>query len=486
MPDPVDIPWPLSSAPGANPQLSAGRLINCAAEPIDLVGGPKVAWMREPGVSRFTDLAIAGFRGGILVGSLVYLCVGTNVVTVDSSGTVTVLTGTLPGSDRVTFARDNETTPAIQAVSPANGAFAISLSTSPQVQTFNGGGVLPAPNWVASQDGYFFWGIGDNRVFASLTPNTTTINALTFITAQSRSTGNLLRGVPYQGLMWFFASQFCEVWQNTAQPTPTFPYSRYAVIDVGLFGRNAIAGWEDGFGQLIWVGNDFGVYRVGGTAPQKISPPDLDRLIAAQAGNPDGVAASCFVHEGKKKWALTGPAWTWVFNLNTERWHERASLNGGLFENQPWRAVGSLFAFGKWLVGDKLSTQLGFIDPTTQQEYGQPLRMRMESGPVNKFPARVPIARADFNFVTGVGISAGTTQTAQNPQASIACSRNGGVNWDNPRLRLLGAQGHSRQRVYATRFGLSTNHGPRFRLDISDEVFAGFTGATCSDNIAAD
>lgn len=480
MSDPFDIPWPLSSAPGANAQESAGRLINCAAEPLDNPNGPKVVWRRRPGLSKFTDLALSGFRGGILVNNLAYIAVAQNVVTVDTNGTVTVLTGALPGTDRVTFARDNETTPAIQVVSPANGAFSISAGV---VASFNGGGVLPAPNSVASQDAYFFWTIGDNRVFAA-GPNSTTVNALTFITVQSRSTGNLLRAVPYQGLMFFFASNFCEVWQDTAQPSPTFPYSRYAVLDVGLFGRNAIAGWEDGFGQLIWVGNDFGVYRLNGTSPQKISPPDLDRLIAAQVASPDGVAAACYAHEGKKFWSLTGPTWTWEFNLNTERWNERASLSKGLFENQPWRAVGSLFAFGKWLTGDSLSTQLAFIDPANQQELASALRMRMQSGPVNKFPNRTAIARADFEFVTGVGIAAGTTQTAQNPQVSIQCSRDGGHTWDAARLRSLGAQAKSKQRVYATRFGLSSNHGPRFRFDISDEVYAAFTGATCSDNVA--
>lgn len=482
MADLLQVPWPLSSAPGASVQLSAGRLINCAAEPIDNPDGPKVAWLRRPGITSFADPALSPYRGGILVGSLAFVAAGTSVVTVDAAGTVTALAGVLPGSDRVTFARDNETTQKIQCVSPANGAFDVSIAGG--VVSFNGGGALPAPNSVAGQDSYFFWTIGDNRVFAA-GPNTTTVNALTFVTIQSRATGNLIRAVPYQGLMWFFATNFCEVWQDTAQTSPAFPYSRYAVIDIGLFGRNAIAGWEDGFGKLIFAANDFGVYRFNGSTPEKISPPDLDRLIAAASANPDSVFAQCYAHEGKKFWAISGPTWTWEFNLNTERWNERASLKGGLFEQQPWRAAGSLLAFNKWLVGDLLSTKIGFVDPKTQQEYGQALRSRMESGLVNKFPNRQPIARADFNFVTGVGLAAGTTATAQNPMVSIQCSRDGGQSWDNARLRALGLEGRAKQRVYATRFGLSTNRGPRFRIDISDEVFAGFAGATCSNNGAA-
>lgn len=477
---PIQVPWPTSSSPGASPQESGGRLINCAAEPLGEANANKTVWRRRAGLTSFTDLALSGYRGGIVVDNLAYIAVNTKIVTVDTTGTVSVA-GNLPGTDRVTFARDNESpTPSIQCVSPANGAFAV---TSSSVTTFNGGGVLPAPNSVCAQDGYFFWGIGDNRIFAA-GPNSTTVNALTFITVQSRATGNLLRVVPYQGLLFAFAQNFCEVWADTANPFPGFPYSRYAVIDRGLFGRNAIAGFEDGFGQLYWVGDDFGVYTLNGTSPVKVSPPDLDRLIQAVGiANADTLQASCYIEGGKSFWALSSPTWTWEFNINTKRWNERASLSAGLFGS--WRAVGSLLAFGKWMVGDALSTKLLFVDPTTQQEVGTPLRMRMESGPVVSFPNRTSIARGDFNFVTGVGQSGLSTQTGQAPQCAISCSRDGGVTWDNQRLRALGAQADGMQRVYATRFGQSSSYGPRFRIDISDEVYAAFSGATVSSDIRA-
>lgn len=475
---PLPIPWPLSTAPGANALESAGRLFNCSAEPLGDAQPTKIVWRRQPGLTNFTDLALTGYRGGILVDNLAYIAVGTNIVTVDASGAVSVA-GSLPGSDVVTFARDNESpTPSIQCVSPANGAFAV---TSNSVTSFNGGGVLPAPNCVWAQDGYFFWGIGNNQVFAA-GPNSTDVNALTFVTIQSRATGNLLRGVPYQGLSYIFAGNFCEVWADTAQPFPAFPYSRYAVIDRGLFGANAIAGWEDGFGKLYWVGDDCGVYFMNGITPQKVSPPDLDRAIQAVGqANAAKLWASCYIANGKPMWALSyGTNWTWELNINTSRWHQRESWNAGLY--QAWRAQGSLLAFGNWLTGDVLSTNLIFVDPTTQQECGNPLRMRMESGPVKEFPNRTSIARADFDFVTGVGNVSLSTQTGQAPQCSIACSRDGGVTWDPPRIRQLGAQANSIQRVYGTRFGQSSNHGPRFRLDISDEVYAAFMGGTVSDN----
>lgn len=475
MPKTVDIPWPLSSAPGASPQESGGRLINVTAEPLGDASPVKVVWRRQPGLTSFADLALANFRGGILVGSLLYAAVGGKIKTVDSAGTVAIA-GNLSGTDKVTFARNNAATPDIQCVSPGNGAFAV---TSGSVTAFTGGGNLPAPNCVCGQDGYFFWGIGDNRIFAA-GPNSTTVNSQTFTTMQSRPTGNLLRVVPYQGLLFAFATEFCEVYTNAALAFPAFPYSRLSVIDCGLFGRNAIAGWEDGFGALHWVGRGaegLGVYRLNGTIPQKVSPSDLDRLIQAVT-NTDTLEASVYQAEGKNFWVLSSPTWTWEFNLNTSKWNERDSINAGLFGR--WRGTMSVQAFGKWFVGDQLSNSLLYVDPSNHQDVTSPMRFRMESGPVANFPNRTAIARADFNFVTGVGVSAATTQTGRAPQVGLSISRNGGVNWDNPRLRALGEAANSRRRVYGMNWGLSSSQGARWRIDIADEIYAAFMGGTMS------
>lgn len=477
------IPWPLSSAPGASPQESGGRLINCSAEPLGDANAAKQVWRRRPGLSMFANLGATPFRGGILVGTLAFIAVGSEIVTVDGAGHVNVC-GALPGAGPVTFARDNESpTPSIQCVVPGFGAYSVTTSS---VVAFNGGGILPTPNSCCNQDAYIFWSIGDNRIFAAGPNSVATLNALTFTTIQSRPAGNLLRVVPYQGLLHCFTSISLEQWADTAQPFPGFPYSRYNVLDRGLLAANAIAGWEDGFAALHWVGNDCGVYRLTGGAPQKVSSPDLDRLIQKinAAGQASTLYAFAYIIDGKSFWVLSSPTWSWEINLNTDKWNERWSLNGGI-QSGPWRASGSVNAFGQWLVGDLQSQSLLYLDRTNAQEVSTPMLMRMESGPVLKFPNRTRIARSDFFFVTGVGESAGASENAVNPQCMIACSRDGGVTWDNPRLRYLGQAANSILRVFGLNWGQSSNMGARWRLDISDPCYAAFTAATMSDDARA-
>src|SRR5581483_1036926 len=146
--------------------------------------------------------------------------------------------------------------------------------------------------------------------------------------------------------------------------------------------------------------------------------------------------AGCYVDRGRSVWFISSPTFTWEFNINTEKWNERQSFQATNNTSAPfsaWRGMGGTFAFGKWVMGDTLSGNLGFIDATNQQEFGQTIRMRMESGEVQNFPNRQRVGRADFDWVTGVGIASGTPNQ-QNPQVQFSWSDDGGTTWSNPVL----------------------------------------------------
>ena len=406
---PQPVPFPLSSFPGADSQESGGRLINCVAEPLgdaDSKSAPaQVVWRRQPGLSVFGRTSQSGYRGGLIVNQNSYEVWNNHVMTLASTGAVSDL-GTFPGSKFVSIARNQVgPLPDVIAVDPDIGAYQLSGGGAPA--PYNGGGVLPQPTSVGFQDGYFFFTIGDGRVFAT-NNNSLTMNALTFATIASRADVTLLRAIPFGSLMYFFSTGHCEVWQDVANPTPAFPYQRYSVLETGLLQTGAIAGFETGFGELLFVSQDFGVYWLSGgqAKPQKVSPPDLDRLIETAARAGQLLEAGCYEYAGKKFWHLSSPSWSWEFNLGTTRWNERWSLLPSGIHGR-WRASGGHFAFGKWLLGDEQTGNMLFIDPTNPTECGRPMLWRMESGPVKIFPERVRVARMDCDYVAGVGLAVG-------------------------------------------------------------------------------
>jgi hypothetical protein len=409
---PVKIPFPLSSFPGANPQEGAGRLIGYYAEPLGEASKPSAPaeqiWRGIAGVSQFAITAENNYRGGLQVKNLSYEVFASNVDTVDATGNNVTVLGNMPGTKKVSIARNQATSPDVVAVDVDNGAYALTLAGVPHAPTaYNGGTNLPQPNSVAFQDGYFFFSIADGRIFASGL-NALTQNALTFTTCQAKSDVTLLRVIPFNGYLLCFTTGSLEVQQDAANAAPAYPYARVSVIETSLVQSAAIAGYENGFGELLYVASDFGVYWItqGSFAPVKVSPPDLDRLIEAQVKAGNLLEAGTEVYGGKKFWNIASPAWTWEINLATRRWHEKVSWSAGQYVRS--RRTCGHPAFGQWIVGDQQSGNLLFVDDTNFTENGAYLLSRIESGPVREFPEQLRIARADFDFVFGVGQVAGT------------------------------------------------------------------------------
>ncbi|MCS3479557.1 hypothetical protein M2212_006403 [Bradyrhizobium elkanii] len=466
------IPFPLSSSPGASSQESAGRIINGYAEPLgkDVLAKkglppPAVVWRKSPGLSLFGASANTGFRGGLLVGSSLYAAWGNKASTFTSGGVETALTGTLNGTEKVFWARNNKTpTPDVVCVAPGTGGFIV---TSAAVSSWSAAG---APNSVSFMDSYFLLTYGDGTIQAS-DQNATTINTLNKTTAQSKP-GGLLRGLPFNGQFYAFGPTFGEVYNDTANATG-FPFSRSYVLQRGLIGPYAVAGQEDGAEpSLIWVADDNSVRQANGTPnPLKISPPDLERLIASIADKTT-LEASVYVAQGHPKWVLTCPSFTWEFDLGSKKWNEKAS-----YQQTRWRAISGISAFGKWITGDTQAGQLIYVDSAAYSDLGNPLVFQIESGPVLNFPNRTRVARADFNFVVGVGQATGQDPIATDPSVGIAWSDDGGITWSREYVRKLGRQA-TPQRITMLRTGMTGVQGRRWRLKVSDPVYVAFLGAT--------
>src|SRR6185369_13100116 len=223
-------------------------------------------------------------------------------------------------------------------------------------------------------------------------------------------------------------------WSDTANPTG-FPLSRSTTIGRGLIGRYAVAGYEDGFTKaLIWVAEDNTVVRLNGVTPEKISPPDLDRAIASVTDK-NTLEATVYFSGGHSRWVISCATFTWEFDLASQKWNERLS-----YGTTRWRATQLQYAFGKWIGGDTLSGNLLYVNDLAYMEDDDPLVMRVESGPVEKFPNRIQVARADFQLAPGTGVATGADPIQTDPIAQVSWSRDGGQNWSNPLFRKIGPQ----------------------------------------------
>jgi hypothetical protein len=274
-----------------------------------------------------------------------------------------------------------------------------------------------------------------------------------------------------------FGSQSTEVWTNAG--TSPFPFARNFVIPRGIAGPYCVTGYEDGFSKVpVWVGDDNKVHKYAGSDTTPISPPDLDALIEAVTDKTELEMCS-FISRGHPFIQLSSTTWTWVFNLDTEKWHELQSCL-----DTRSRITQTYYAFSKyWLCGDTETGNVQRILSTLYEEISSPLRLRIESGPVMDFPYGKVVGRADFFFVTGVGIASGSDPDETDPTVEISWSDDGGLTWSNPAQRKLGRQSESGALIsLIAETGRTSWMGRRWRIDISDAVYAGFMFGTQSDD----
>lgn len=461
------IPFPISTAPGAKSQEGGGRIRNGYPEALG-ENAPNVSVVRRaPGLLNFGTTTRSGYRGSIVVNGVLYTAYDGRLEKFSSAGGAAVGVGNLSGTKRGFFLANNNTTPDKVFCDPDGN---IATFTPTAVTNGYPDADLPAVNSGDTLDGYMVFTTGDGRAFAT-DLNSTSVNALSFGKAEAKPDG-LVRGVAWGGRMLFFGNVTTEVWTDAG--TTPFPLARNTVIPMGLAGPYCVSGHEDGFSRTpTFVGNDNCVYRLNGYTPEKISNPDLDGLIEKVADK-STLEATSFIARGHAFWQLSSPTWTWRFDFNNQKWHE-----GDSYLQQRSRISGAIYAYNKWLTGDDLTGNIQEISSAAYDEVGQPLRLRIESGPVMNFPAGETVGRADFYFATGVGNAEGPDPIATDPDVEISWSDDGGITWSNPVLRKLGRQSESTALVsLVSCTGRTSWQGRRWRIDISAPIYASFMFAT--------
>lgn len=456
--------FPTSTAPGAKPGEGSGRLINAYAEKLDDGARAPFARRRVPGLNRIADTAVEACRGLHFFNGTLYVAQADTLFRIDAAGTVTNI-GDLPGTKRVTFARNNKAPVPDILCTTEDDTFIIRPDVPPQSLD---DADLPQALTVDFIDGYFIWAIRDGRFFVSGI-NDRTVNALDFGKAESQ-TGGLLRAVGFSQQLVLFGPSVIEFWQNVGNATGS-PFSRAATFPIGLASTFAVAGNELGFQSLVFVGSDNGVYRLdGGYQPTKISTPDLDRLIEKVADK-DLIDVTVSVTSGHRWATVSGPNFSWVYELTTGFWHERAS-----YLDDHWRGVCSVQAFGSWAVGDRVTGDVWRLDADYAQEGESPLVVTLQSLPGADFPNRTAIPRADFDITVGHGLVAGREPIDTDPVVFISWSDDGGNSFNTPLERNIGRQAKYHTGVAINRAGTTGRYGRVWKLEISDPVYVSVNG----------
>jgi hypothetical protein len=456
---PVD--FGTQSNPGRHGQDTGPRHINCYVEPIS-EGQPSKGTYVPSGFRLLATVTDGGpCRGLIALGEVFYGIFGTKIVKVDTSGNVTDV-GAIPGSASVFLARNAKlATPQIVLV--VDGLkYALENDVLTEITDTD----LPPPESVAFLDQRVIFSLPDGRIFYSDIDDVTSIDALSFATAEGAPDG-LNRVFAHRLDAWLFGSETTEIWGATSSESNPFQRRPGGFIAKGCLANQSVASLG---GTVFWIGSDAIPYKASSYTEIPMAHFPVCRAIEDETDKRN-IVGFTFYDRGHAFYVISGTNWTWQYNMTTDRWFERKS-----FGLDRWRAQHSIRFNNLTIVGDKYNAKIYVVDPDYHDENGEDLVCTMESAPMHARPNRLSVDRLHCNFKTGVGLHSSDVHES-NPKVGLQYSDDGGHSWSRERLASLGAEGQHQTRVAFSGLGITGHGGRIWRLSSSAPVVRSFLGA---------
>jgi hypothetical protein len=447
-------PIAFRSDPGHYNFLGTTQLVNAYAEKQGQDAKGPLAVIPSDGLVAFSDTGSdTACRGLIHLEDLdkLYSVHSSSCYRINRNGTATRI-GIVPGTDAVQLSRNQKADPEVVIRSLYGNAQVIASDALSSVTDSD----LPTP--VVSADyvsGYHVYLLGDRRFFLSGINDAKNVDALDFATFQQRS-GKGVRVIEDNGELVGFCSTWMEVWRDTGNAD--FPFEPIGFRSRGLKAGAAVVRSD---GTLMFPGDDNCIYRLNNYNPQIISTNEISELLADDPAAEDTIGFS-WDRGGHAFANFTGSNWSRCYDSATQVWHSRES-----YGHQTWRGQHCVRAFGKTIVGDKLTGKLFYLDSDTFTEDGGTMVWKVVSPPLHVFPNGAILDAVHFDLATGYGTLSGQ---GSNPKVMLRTSVDGGNTFGNYRELELGPTGTYAARVTARRLGRFGPKGIVFELSISDPV----------------
>jgi hypothetical protein len=228
-----------------------------------------------------------------------------------------------------------------------------------------------------------------------------------------------------------------------------------AFNEIGCVSAYTIAKMDNG---LFWLGTDARgqgiVYRANGYTGVRISTHAIEYAIA-QYGNISDAIAYTYQQEGHAFYVLSFPSGnaTWVYDVSTQAWHERAGFDNGEFMRH--RSNCQCNFGGNIIVGDFENGNIYTFDLDVYADNGgiQKWLRSWRALPTGQNNLkRTAHHSLQLDCEAGVGLNTGQ---GSDPQVMLRWSDDGGHTWSNEHWSPLGKIGAYGQRTFWRRLGMT-------------------------------
>lgn len=449
------------------------RMVNIFPEIVPEAGKEPAFLQRAPGLRLLQTVGVGPIRGLHAYGGAAYAVSGPALYKIDGSYNVTLI-GAISGSGPVSMA-DNGTQMFV-AANPAGYIYNNSTLAFAPISDPDFAGAVQ----VGYLDGFFVFIEPNSQMFwiTSLLDGTS-IDPLDFASAEG-SPDNLVGMIVDHRELWLFGTNSTEVWYNAG--LEDFPFTRIqgAFNELGMAATFSVAKMDN---QIYWLGaDDRGdgiVFRASGYIGQRVSTHAVEWQIQGYGDISDAIGYT-YQQDGHSFYVLLFPSAnaTWVFDVSTGAWHERAGWNTDLGIFTRHRSNCQMFFGGVNIVGDYANGDIYAFDLTDYSDNGDIQKWlrswrALPTGANNL--NRTAQHSLQLDCQTGVGLNAGQ---GADPQVVLRWSDDGGHTWSNEHNRSMGKIGEFGHRTIWRRLGMTTKIRDRvYELSGTDPVPVYIMGA---------
>ena len=450
------------------------RMVNLFPEAIP-EGGKEVGFLQRcPGLSLQKNIGFGPIRGLWAFSSdasVAFVVSGTSLYKIDAAFTATLI-GAVSGTGPVSMA-DNGT----QLFVACNGPSYIYNNTTSAFGAISDPD-FPGAVTVSYIDGYFVFNQPNSQLIWITSPlDGTQIDPLEFKSAEGSPDGVVGLVVDHREV-WVFGTNSIEVWYDSQ--ALDFPLERIqgAFNEIGCAAAYSIAKLDNG---LFWLGADARgqgiVYRANGYTGTRISTHAVEWQIQ-QYGTLSDAIGYTYQQDGHAFYVLIFPSadTTWVYDVSTQVWHERAGWSNGAFTRH--RSNCQMAFNNQIVVGDYANGNVYAFDMDAYADNGQIQKWlrswrALPSGQNNL--KRTSQHSLQIDMESGVGLNLGQ---GDDPQVMLRWSDDGGHTWSNEHWAAVGKIGEYYKRVFFRRLGMTLKLRDRvYELSMTDPVKTALMGA---------
>jgi len=447
------------------------RCVNLFPEVIPEGGQEPGFLQRCPGLTLLATLGVGPVRGLWTYGNYGYAVSGNTLYKINSSWVATAK-GTVAGTGPVSMS-DNGT----QLFIAANGPSYIYNATTDVFAQITDPD-FPGAVTVGYLDGYFVFNEPNSqKVWVTSLLDGLSVDPLDFASAEGSPDGLVSLIIDHREA-WLFGTNSVEVWYDAG--LQDFPLQRIqgAFNEIGCIAPYSVAKLDNG---IFWLGADARgrgiVYRANGYTGVRVSTHAVEWHIQQYANMGDAVAYT-YQQDGHSFYVLNFPTanTTWVYDVATSAWHERAGFVAGEFTRH--RSNCQMSFNNEIVVGDFENGNIYAFDLDVYADNGsiQKWLRSWRAIPTGQNTLRRTAQHTlQLNCESGVGLNDGQ---GSDPQVMLRWSDDGGHTWSNEHWSGMGKIGQYYRRVFWRRLGMTVKLRDRvYEVSATDPVKIAIMGA---------